>query len=49
MWDLELIAFSHRPASTIATGGNGVSRFSHMEFPDMPWLFDSGSPKHSFG
>jgi hypothetical protein len=41
MWVLSLIAFSHRPASFWAAGGNGVSRFSRVEFLCMPGVYDS--------
>ena len=46
MRDLSLIAFSLRPALLLA-GGNGVSRFSRMEFLCMPGVFDSAGPRRT--
>jgi hypothetical protein len=40
MLDSRLMAFSNRPATLSATGANGVSRFSRVEFPCMPGVLD---------
>jgi len=35
------------PARQLPTGGNGVSRFSRMEFLRMPGVFDSAGPRRT--
>src|SRR5688572_17960010 len=38
--DFWLMAFSNRPAASLATGTDGVSRFSRVEFPCMLGVSD---------